>query len=147
MAFAILNLKHRQNENIKKAPVGFSWTVFFFGCFPAVFRGDWKWFLIMAILQMVTFNLSTFVMMFIYNKIYLNSIIEQGYAAGEAIVAMATVKIGRDLTNWGEDYYIRPKYTLKSGEKVLATAYFRKLKASSEKLNLNIKLGKNTLTF
>ena len=81
MAFAILNLKHRQNENIKKAPVGFSWTVFFFGCFPAVFRGDWKWFLIMAILQMVTFNLSTFDMMFIYNKIYLNSIIEQGYAA------------------------------------------------------------------
>ena len=58
MAFAILNLKHRQNENIKKAPVGFSWTVFFFGCFPAVFRGDWKWFLIMAILQMVTFRTS-----------------------------------------------------------------------------------------
>lgn len=72
---------------------------------------------------------------------------EQGYAAGEAIVAMATVKIGRDLTNWGEDYYIRPKYTLQSGEKVLATAYFRKLKASSEQLNLNIKLGKKTLTF
>ena len=72
---------------------------------------------------------------------------EQGYAAGEAIVAMATVKIGRDLTNWGEDYYIRPKYTLKPGEKVLATAYFRKVKASKEKLDLNIQLGNETLTF
>tara|TARA_Y100000768_G_C23945233_1_gene667233 strand:- start:14 stop:328 length:315 start_codon:yes stop_codon:yes gene_type:complete len=81
MAYAILNLKHRQNENIKKVPVGISWTVFFFGCFPAIFRGDWKWFLIMLILQIITFSLSSFVMMFIYNKIHLNSVIENGYAA------------------------------------------------------------------
>ena len=66
---------------------------------------------------------------------------------GEAIVAMATVKIGCDLTNWGEDYYIRPRYTLQSGGKVLAADYFRKVKESSEQLDLNIKLDKKILTF
>lgn len=71
----------------------------------------------------------------------------QGYAAGEAIVAMAKVNIGRDLTNWGEDYYIRPQYTLQSGEKVLATAYFRKVRATEEQLDLKVKLGNKTLTF
>ena len=65
MAFATINMKHRQNENMRKAPVGFAWTVFFFGAFPAAFRGDWKWFIIMLILQFVTFGASAIVFMFI----------------------------------------------------------------------------------
>ena len=30
MAFSTLNLKHPEYEVIKQAPVGFSWTIFFF---------------------------------------------------------------------------------------------------------------------
>ena len=92
MAFAVLNLQHRENKNIKKVPVGFSWTVFFFGPFPAIFRGDWKWFLIMLILQIVTFGLSALVMMFIYNKIHLNSIIEKGYASIDPVDVLSPVE-------------------------------------------------------
>jgi hypothetical protein len=104
MAFATLNLKHRQNENIKKVPVGISWTVFFFGCFPAIFRGDWKWFLIMLILQIITFSLSSFVMMFIYNKIYLNSIIENGYASVDSNDVLSPIegKLGMKIPKIAE---------------------------------------------
>ena len=71
----------------------------------------------------------------------------QGYAAGEAIIAMATIKIGRDLASWGEDYYIRQSYSLKPGEKTLATAYFRKVKEIKEDLELEVKLGNDLLKF
>lgn len=37
-------LKNENTGQIKQAKIGFSWTVFFFGFFPAIFRGDWKWF-------------------------------------------------------------------------------------------------------
>ena len=30
----------------KEVKLGFSWSMFFFGVFVPLFRGDWKWFLI-----------------------------------------------------------------------------------------------------
>jgi len=63
----------------KKAPVGFSWTTLFcLGPFPALLRGDWKWFTIMVI----TFPLaSVFVFMFIYNKLYIRDLVKAGFKA------------------------------------------------------------------
>ena len=92
MAFATLNMKHRQNQNMKKAPVGFSWTVAFFGVLPPLFRGDWKWFLIMLIAAIFTFSISNIVFMFIYNKLHLNSLIESGYAAADSAEVLAPIE-------------------------------------------------------
>lgn len=64
---------------IKKAPVGFSWTTLFFGCLPALFRGDIKWFLIQIIAAFITSGLSGFVFIFIYNKIYIKRLLEKGF--------------------------------------------------------------------
>ena len=72
---------------LKEAKVGFSWTTFFFGFFPALFRGDLKWAFIMFITAAIigTFTLGIgawipgIVFSFIYNKIYIKELLEKGY--------------------------------------------------------------------
>ena len=56
----------------------------FFGPFPALFRGDYKNFVIMILLAAVTAGLSNIVYAFIYNKIYLKELIVNGYKAKES---------------------------------------------------------------
>ena len=81
MAFDKITFTNPQTGKTKKAPVGFSWTVLFFGPFPAFFRGDWKWGLIMLLAFLLTAGLSDLVFMFIYNKLYIKGLIARGYQA------------------------------------------------------------------
>ena len=81
MAYTSIMFENPNTGAIKEAPVGFSWTVLFFGFFPPLFRGDWKWAVIMLILALITFNLSGLVFMFIYNKIYIKDLIGSGFKA------------------------------------------------------------------
>lgn len=81
MAFSSIIFKNPMTGAMKEAPVGFSWTTLFFGAFPALFRGDWKWFFIMLILAFVTFGLSGIVFCFIYNKLYIKDLIFSGFKA------------------------------------------------------------------
>ena len=81
MAYTSIIFKNPMTGAMKEAPVGFSWTVFFFGFFPPLFRGDWKWFFIILLLALITMGLSSFVFMFIYNKIYIKDLIGAGYKA------------------------------------------------------------------
>jgi hypothetical protein len=72
---------------VKEVKVGFSWTTFFFGFFPALFRGDLKWAVIMFITAVAvgifTFGLGAWVpgiiFSFIYNKMYIKEQLEKGY--------------------------------------------------------------------
>jgi len=63
---------------IKKAPIGFSWTTLFFPSLPALLRGDIKWFIIQLIIDCCTL-VAAFVFPFIYNKIYIKSLLEKGF--------------------------------------------------------------------
>lgn len=81
MAFTSIMFENPHTGAIKEAPVGFSWTTFFFGFFPALFRGDWKWAVIQLLIALVTAGLSGLVFMFIYNKLYIKELIGSGYKA------------------------------------------------------------------
>lgn len=63
----------------KAVPTGFSWTTFFFGCFPAIFRGDMFWGFVMFLAGVFTWGLSNIVFAFFYNQLYMNKLMEQGY--------------------------------------------------------------------
>lgn len=39
---------------VKCFPVGFSWTTLIFGFWPSVFRGDWTFFLICIVAQLIS---------------------------------------------------------------------------------------------
>lgn len=64
---------------VKEVKVGFSWTMFFFGGFVPLFRGDIKWFFITWLVAIFTAGLSAFVFPFLYNKIYIKELLEKGY--------------------------------------------------------------------
>ncbi|EGQ79857.1 HrgC protein [Fusobacterium simiae] len=63
----------------KQGFVGFSWTMFFFGFFVPLFRGDFKWFIITLILMLLSFGLAQFIVCFLYNKFYTVGLLEDGY--------------------------------------------------------------------
>ena len=64
---------------VKVVKEGFSWTMLFFGIFVPLYRGDWKWFLIILIANIFTYGWASVVFAFIYNKIYINDLLEKGY--------------------------------------------------------------------
>lgn len=66
---------------IKEAPVGFSWTVFFFGFFPPLLRSDWKWGVIMFVSEFLSAGLSRLLFMFLYNQLYIKDLISSGFRA------------------------------------------------------------------
>lgn len=105
MASSKLNLKHPQFEVIKETPVGFSWTVLFFGFFPPIFRGDWKWGLIILVAAIFTLGISNLIFIFIYNKLYIKSLLEQGYTSidSEDILKPAEAKLGIQIPRRKDD--------------------------------------------
>lgn len=68
---------------IKKAPVGFSWTTFLFGGWPAIFRQDWMWGIGLLIACLLTYGIAGIVFAFFYNKLYIKNLFKQGYVVKE----------------------------------------------------------------
>lgn len=72
---------------VKDVKIGFSWTTFFFGFFPALFRGDLKWAAIMFVsslaIGLITLGaggwIPGIIFSFIYNNIYIKDLLEKGY--------------------------------------------------------------------
>lgn len=98
-------LRHAQTGVRKLAPLGFSWTTFFFSGFPALFRGDVKWALIMSIgwiaalaVSAFTFGIATPVLMlllgFTYNKRYIKGLLNHGYEPADEYSQRALIGVG-----------------------------------------------------
>lgn len=75
----LVTLVHGVSGSTKQVKLGFSWTTLFFGCLPALFRGDLKWALIMFICNLVTCGISLIIFPFFYNKSYVKDLLEKGY--------------------------------------------------------------------
>jgi hypothetical protein len=70
---------------IRNVKVGFSWTTLFFGVLVPLFRGDFKWFIIMLLCDFTI--VAWFIFPFIYNRIYIKDLIEKGYKPHERDLA------------------------------------------------------------
>ncbi|MEK6425025.1 MAG: hypothetical protein V4801_36060 [Burkholderia gladioli] len=87
MAHSAIVFKHPTFGTIKKAPVGFSWTTLFFGFFPALLRGDFKWAAIIfgatCAISLVTMGVGAIVpgivFAVIYNKMYIRDLVAKGF--------------------------------------------------------------------
>jgi len=79
MAYNTIFFKNPITGQRREAPVGFSWTCFFFGFFPALLRSDWKWGGLMGLFAFLTFGFSWFLFPFIYNKFYIKELVNNGY--------------------------------------------------------------------
>jgi len=97
MAWTQVILKNPLHEGAKQAPVGFSWTTLFFGILPALFRGDWKWFIIQTIFALITWGLSSIFFAFVYNKLYLKTLLEQGYFSDQSDNVLEPVETSLSL--------------------------------------------------
>ena len=103
-----VNMKHKETGLFKTGFVGFSWTTFFFGAFPALFRGDFLTFIglfvILVIVGAFTAGIGGWVAViiwsFMYNKYYTTKLIEKGYAFSdsEEMNASAAVAVGQAVT-------------------------------------------------
>ena len=74
-----IQLYHAASDSIKEIPSGFSFTTFFFGPFPALFRGDLKWAAIITIVQLVAF--ACFVVPWIFTTLYFSCAYNEKYLA------------------------------------------------------------------
>ncbi|MGC6475683.1 MAG: hypothetical protein ACON41_03495 [Parvibaculales bacterium] len=84
MAFATINFKNPNTGAMKQAPVGFSWTTFFFSFFPALLRGHIVGAVIIFAVAFLTGGIGVLVFAFIYNKMYIKSLISEGYKVANA---------------------------------------------------------------
>ncbi|WP_262315297.1 DUF2628 domain-containing protein [Lacticaseibacillus parakribbianus] len=92
-----ISMTHPTTHAVKQTKIGFSWTTFFFGFFPALLRGDWKWALIIAVLQIgtgtftwgISIGLISIIFAFVYNRLYINELINHGFAPSDQASADA----------------------------------------------------------
>lgn len=77
MAFTTISVTN--GIEIKKVPLGFSWTTLFFAGWPAVLRGDWILGLVVIVLSMFTWGLAGIIFAFMYNTMYAKALFNKGY--------------------------------------------------------------------
>ena len=99
MAYTTLSMENPNTGGIKEAPVGFSWTCLFFGFFVPMIRGHWGAAFVWFLLVLITFGFANFVLIFIYNKQYLNYLIGNGFKVKGSPTDLRVVegKLGMNL--------------------------------------------------
>ena len=79
MAYATAVFEHPVMGMTRIAPVGFSWTTFFFGPFPALMRQHWAGAGVILLAALVTFWFSSIIFAFFYNRWYIRHLAMDGW--------------------------------------------------------------------
>lgn len=95
---ATITMLNPKTGAMKQAPIGFSWTTFFFGPFPALIRGQIGMGLVIWALILPTLGISTLVFAFKYNKMYVKYLLEKGYKFKESTLSHEAVQKKLSLT-------------------------------------------------
>ena len=77
MVSAKVSLRHSKTGEVKEAPIGFSWTTLCFGFLVAFYRNDRNWSFLQFLL--IPTVLPWFIFPFIYNKLYIRTLLSAGY--------------------------------------------------------------------
>jgi len=64
---------------VKKVPIGYSWTVLFFSGFPCLFRQDWVWGAVLILCNLFSYGIVGIVCSFFYNKVYAKTLVDRGF--------------------------------------------------------------------
>ncbi len=72
-------MRNPATGEVRLGVYGFSWTTFFFGGIPALFRKDFKMGLLVIGLTMVTCGFFALFWAFFYNKQYTLGLLKQGF--------------------------------------------------------------------
>ena len=83
----------------KECPVGFSWTMFFFGFFVPLSRGDLLGVLIHFLPSVFSFGIFWLIWPFFYNKNYINRLLDKGYMPCSASDLSVLKDIGINVSN------------------------------------------------
>jgi hypothetical protein len=77
-------LTHQLTGETRIVPTGFSFTTLFFGFFPALFRGDLFWALIMGFTALLTYGFAWLIWPFFYNGLHIKRLVSKGFRYGQS---------------------------------------------------------------
>lgn len=79
MAYANITFEHPEIGTVRKAPVGFSWTLLLWTGFVPLLRKDWKGLLLLIVVLALTSGFGLAIAPFFYNKFYIKELLKKGY--------------------------------------------------------------------
>ena len=88
----MLHIILKKCEVSKKAYIGVSTTILLFGSFVPLFRGDFKWALILLISAVVTLETSNIIFASLYNEIHLKNLLRDGYVLSDDTLKSKVLK-------------------------------------------------------
>ena len=105
MAYDRVILENPRTGQIRLAPVGFSWTMFFWGPFAPMFRGDWKWAIIVFVLALIFAGISFgflgwvpgVIGAFLWNKSYITRLVSDGFMVKDTERGSSLERLDREL--------------------------------------------------
>lgn len=91
-------MKNKHTNDIKNAPVGFSWTVLFFSFLVPLLRKHYSGVVFWLVLSVLTFGLALLFFPFIYNKEYIKHLISKGYQVRHSDVPLDIIESKLKIT-------------------------------------------------